>query len=103
MTRNKIDFGQLDWNATNIIQTTAVLDFPNIGGNAEDSLTTPVVGAVIGNYVQVISKEGTSLTAGIVYSAYVSAPGIVTVTAVNATGGAFNPPSQTFLLIVFQF
>lgn len=102
MTRNKIDFGQLGWSVSNIIQTTAVLDFPNIGGNAEASLTTPVVGATTSDYVQVISKEGTSLTAGIVYSAYVSAPGIVTVTAVNATGGSFNPPSQTVLITVFQ-
>lgn len=95
MTRNKIGIDQL-----NVIKTTAVLDFPNIPANSEASLTTSVPGATTADYVQVVSHEGTSLTAGIVYSAYVSAPGIVTVTAVNATTGGFNPPSQTVLIMV---
>lgn len=85
----------------NLISATATLNFPSIPAQSSAELTMTVTGA----------QEGDSVALGlpnppagnVTFNAYVSAADTVTVRAVNATGGAIDPPSATYRATVFRF
>lgn len=90
-------FACLPWKRG--FNVTATLDFPLIAAQSETSLTVTVTGAAIGDAASVTSSAH---TAGINYSAMVTAANTVTVYAQNFTAGGINPASGTFRVIVLQ-
>lgn len=74
---------------------TATLNFPSVAGQSFQDLTIAVAGAVPGDAVG-LGVPIEAVTAGLVYSAWVSAADTVTVRAHNYTAGAIDPASGTF-------
>lgn len=75
-----------------------VLDFPSIAAGASADLTVTMGNAKVGNLANVTCETP---TAGIIYSASVSAADTVTVRATNITGSAIDPASAKFNVTVF--
>lgn len=97
MSLNKIFLSQL-----NVLKATSILNFPNLAANGGTaSLTVNVPGATISDFAMVLTSNTSDLANGVVYDSYVSAPDTVTVVATNTTGGGYDPPSQTYFVIVF--
>lgn len=76
----------------------AVLDFPSIAAQAQASLTIAVPGAEVGDAVSLGLPAAPA--AGIGWDAFVSAAGVVTVRATNATAAAVDPASATYRVLV---
>ena len=85
-----------------LLKTTATLDFPNTLANAVSDLTVTVTGAVSGDGVT-LGVPAASVPAGGSYSAWVSAPDVVTVRFTNSTAVAQNPASGSFLVVVTRY
>jgi len=86
------------------ISATAVLDFPNLVAGASSDLTVPVEGVLLADAQAVVSIGlPAGLTAGLVFQGFVSADGVVTVRATNASTGAINPASTTFRVEVRRY
>lgn len=81
------------------------LNFAEIAGDAEETLTVTVTGAVIAaDYTGIAASWGAALEAGIVVKQiWLSADNTVSVTARNTTATPINPASIGIQLIVFQF
>ena len=78
-----------------ILSGTAALDFGSVSAQSFADLTVTVTGAAAGDCVS-LGVPTASVTAGIAYTAWVSATNTVTVRAHNYTGGALDPASGTF-------
>jgi hypothetical protein len=81
-----------------ILSASTTLDFPSIATQDSTELTVTVTGAAVGNAVQLAPPS--SIESGLTWSGYVSAADTVTVRVVNATGGAIDPASATWGVIV---
>ena len=99
MPQNKIFESQL-----NSLLAETSLDFATVPANGVISapLTAIVSGAAVDDYVQVISKNASTLAQGLSFWGYVPAPDTVLVYAYNTAAGAFDPPGQTFLIKVIK-
>jgi hypothetical protein len=89
------NFGKLD---THLRKASAVLDFVSLAAQASQDLTIAVVGAVVGDGV--LLGLPAAPNAGVVFTAWVSAAGVVTVRATNITGAAIDPASMAFNVMV---
>lgn len=78
-----------------VLFNTATLNFPSISAQSFQDLTITVTGATTGDSVS-LGVPTAAVTAGIVYSAWVSVANTVTVRAHNYTSGALDPASGTF-------
>lgn len=87
----------LGWRQT--FNRAQVFDFGSIPALSQASTTVTVTGVRPGSAVMVTPLTETP---GIVYSGVVTANNTVTIFAKNYTGGAIDPPSNTFRIIVFQ-
>jgi hypothetical protein len=79
---------------------TATIDFASINATSESAASTVTIVGVRAGDVAIVSPL--VKTAGIIYDAVVTANDTVSVYAENITGGAINPASTTFRIIVFQ-
>jgi len=70
------------------------LDFPSIAAAGVASITANIPGADLGDVVSLGCPA--TIPAGVVYQAFVSAIGVVTVRASNFTAGAIDPVAGTF-------
>ena len=87
----------------NIIKASATLDFPSTGPNTNSDLTATVTGAAVGDVVTVTPPLA-AISAHSCYTAWVSAANTVTVRFNHyGTGGATNPASGVFNIIVTKF
>ena len=92
-------FNQYPLDATTLwLGGSATLDFPSVTAGGVQDLTVSVPGLL--NQAHEIILGTPAPTAGIVYSAWVSAVDTVTVRATNITAGALNPASGTFKVLV---
>ena len=80
---------------TNINSATATLDFPSISAQSSQDLTITVTGAALGDSVA-LGVPTTSVTAGVMFTAWVSAANTVTVRAHNYSTAAADPASGSF-------
>lgn len=78
-----------------VLSATSALDFGSVAAQSFADLTATVTGAVTGDSVA-LGVPVEAVTAGIVYSAWVSATNTVTVRAHNYTAAALDPASGTF-------
>lgn len=78
-----------------VLSATATLDFGSVAAQSFADLTITVTGAATGDCVS-LGVPTASVTAGIVYSAWVSATNTVTVRAHNYTAGPLDPASGSF-------
>lgn len=80
----------------------ASLDFPSIPANSTAELTRAIVGVDTTGWTVLATPEGGTIEAGLVWCAYVSATGVVTVRVANVTGGAINPDSRIWQINCFR-
>jgi len=83
-----------------VFTASTTLDFPSIASLASEDLTITVTNATINDSVSLGLPA--SPTAGIVFQAFVSTANTVTVRATNITGGAIDPASAIYKIIVFK-
>lgn len=81
--------------ATRFLQVISTLDFPNTGAQTASDLTVTVLGAQLGDFVE-LSVPVVSIQANSSYSAWVSAADEVTVRFNNYSSSAKNPGSGDF-------
>lgn len=84
-----------------LLSGTATLDFGSITAQAHADLTIAVTGAVTGDSIA-LGLPTAAVTAGIAYTAWVSAADTVTVRAHNYTGGTLDPASGAFKATVVR-
>lgn len=87
--------------STDQLTGTATLDFPSTAAGTSQALTIAVPGAVVGNPVSVGLPAAPAANAS--FTAYVSAPDVVTVRHNNFSSGAIDPASGTFKVVVHKF
>jgi hypothetical protein len=83
-----------------LLKTSLVFDFPNIGAVATSTTTTSLIGVAVGDTVLV--TPSTALEAGITVYGYVSAADTITLVASNPTAGPINPVSRTYYITVIR-
>lgn len=83
------------------LTNTAALNFGSVSAHSEADLTITVSGAATGDAVA-LGVPTASVTAGIAFTAWVSATNTVTVRAHNYTAGPLDPVSGTFRATVIQ-
>ena len=83
------------------LTNTAALDFGSVSAQSYADLTITVTGAATGDCVS-LGVPTAAVTAGIAYTAWVSATNTVTVRAHNYTSGALDPASGTFKAAVIR-
>jgi hypothetical protein len=86
--------------AIGIITAVATLDFPSISSQAKADLTIPCPGAVVGDAVFLGLPAAPA--AGLVFNAFVSAAGVVTVRASNTSSGSVDAASASYRAVVFK-
>lgn len=99
--RKKFAYGSNAVLGKDMLRGKATLDFPSVAAAGNQELTISVPGAAVGDDVAGPFLSGAP-TAGIIYSARVSAANVVTVRAQNVTGGAVDPASTEYRVIVFK-
>ncbi len=82
-------------NGAKFLSNTATLDFGSVASLGNAVLTITVTGAADGDPVMIGVPNG-SMTAGLVYTAWVSATNTVSIQVYNSTIGAIDPSSGTF-------
>lgn len=82
------------------LTATAALDFPSIAAAAKADLTIAVPGAAVGDAVMLGLPAAPA--AGLIFNAFVSAAGVVTVRASNTSSGAVDEASMTFRAVVIK-
>lgn len=84
-----------------ILQESFTVDFPSIGAQGNTTNSSFVIpGAKIGD--PVILGLPAAPTAGIIFSAWVSAANTISIRAQNYTAGAIDPASLTFTIQIPQ-
>jgi len=83
------------------LTSTATLDFGSVSAQSFADLTITVTGAATGDAVA-LGTPTEAVTAGIVYSSWVSATNTVTVRAHNYTAGPLDPASGTFRATIIR-
>lgn len=82
-----------------MVTAAATVAVPTIAAGASSSVNVPVPGAVAGMAVSVTFTGG--LTAGLCFTAYVSAPDVVTVIFTNASSGSIPAASEDARFALF--
>ncbi len=82
--------------------TTAFLDFASTATRTSRDMTVTVNGATDGDVVMVGAPNATAL-ANSCYTAFVSAPNVVTIRYNNYSNGALNPGAGTFRVTVIKY
>lgn len=77
----------------------ATLDWPSISAGSTSERTFPATGAAVTDSVLAAPVSG-AIEAGLVWSAYVSAAGVVTIRLANVTSAAIDPISQQWRVTV---
>ena len=90
-----------DLHAFLTLTTTATLDFANILAAAIGTTTVTLRGAEPGNVV--LLGPPSTIEAGLVWSAYVSANDTITIRLYNGTGLAIDPASATWRVSVLKY
>lgn len=80
---------------------TATLDFGSVAAQSHVDLTITVTGAATGDAVS-LGVPTAAVTAGIAFTAWVSATNTVTVRAHNYTAGALDPASGSFKAMILR-
>ena len=78
----------------------AILAFPNTNAQSSSELTIAVIGAAVGNAVALGLPAAPD--ANSCYTAYVSAPNVVTVRFTNYSAGPIHPAASAFTVQVFS-
>lgn len=103
--------GPYEFNFTNnnksfldrkVLEGTVALDFPSIAAAASATLTVNVPGAVVGDAVIVSGADAAGPTAGLLFTAWVSAAGVVTVRATNVTAAPVDAAVANFVALIVQ-
>ena len=81
------------------LSAVGTLNFGSVSAQSYEDLTITVTGAAAGSAVA-LGVPTASVTAGIAFTAWVSAADTVTVRAHNYTGGALNPGSGNFKAVI---
>jgi hypothetical protein len=81
------------------LKATATLDFPSTLAQTSSELTIAVLGAIVGSPVVVGTPAAPAANSA--FTAYVSAPGIVTVRFNNYSAAPIDPISGSFTVKVF--
>lgn len=89
------------WTSLSKPVGSTALNFGSVSAQSYSDLTIAVNGAATGDSVS-LGVPTTAVTAGIVYSAWVSATNTVTVRAHNYTSGALDPASGTFKATIIR-
>jgi len=89
------------FQARRVLTATGSLNFPSIPAGSTAELTLSVKGAEIGDTV--LASPNTTVEAGLVWCAYVSAADTVTLRVANVTGAAIDPAARTWRVSVYQF
>lgn len=95
----KTDGTDVGWGSAGL-KATATLDFGNTSAQSSADLTIAVTGAVVGDPVAVAAPAAPD--ANTCFTAWVSAPDVVTVRFNNYSSGAVNPASGSYTVIVFK-
>jgi hypothetical protein len=98
--RKKFSYGSNSVLARDVPRGSAALDFPSVAAAGVATLTITVKGAAVGD--DVVLSHRVVPTAGLRYSAWVSAADTVTVQVNNLTAGAVDAVSATIGVIVFK-
>ena len=88
-------------DARPVLTAEAALDFPSIAAAASSALTIAVPGAAVND--PVVLGLPAAPTAGLLFTAYVSAADTVTVRATNITAGGVDAASATYKVAVSKF
>ena len=99
--RKKFAYGNNEVRGKDMLRGKATLDFPSVAAAGGQELTISVPGAAVGDDVAGPFLNAAP-TAGIIYSARVSAANVVTVRAQNVTAGAVDPASAEHRVIVWK-
>lgn len=89
-----VNFFQTDTPSAVGLVWVGVLDFPSVAAQASQSLTCAVQGAEVGDIVSLGLPAAPA--AGLVFNAFVSAAGTITVRCTNVTIAAIDPASATY-------
>lgn len=84
-----------------VLKGSGILDFGSVASLGNEILTITVTGAADGDAVYIGVPNG-SMTAGLVFTAWVSAANTVSVQCYNSTLGPIDPNSGTFKAVVSQ-
>jgi hypothetical protein len=84
--------GSAPTKITNHRQVLATLDFPSIAAQSAEELTITATGAATGD--NCYANPHTTLEAGLVWSAWVSATDTIRIRVANITSGAIDPASR---------
>lgn len=82
------------------LTVTANLNFPSISANSGSELTATVTGASVGD--NVTANPSTSIEAGLLWNAYVSAANTVTLRVINYTGSPIDPVAKDWKITVLK-
>lgn len=94
--------GGVTYTLAKTLTATAVLDFPNTATLTSSDLTVNVVGAADGDVVA-LGVPIAALNANSSFSAFVSAPGVVTVRFSNYSALSIDPASGTFRVSLVKY
>lgn len=83
-----------------VVKAKATLDFPSANAAATQALTVAVPGAALGDAV--VLAPPSTLNAGLIPSAFVSAADTVTIRVTNITAVAIDAASATWGVLVFK-
>lgn len=83
------------------LQGSGTLDFGSIAAGATETLTITLTGVTDGDVVS-LGVPNSAKTAGLIYTAWVSATDTVSIEAYNSTGSAIDPTSATFKVAVIK-
>lgn len=79
---------------------TIQLNFPSVGGHSQQELGIGLEGAKVGADMLVTAVNGAP--PGLAFDGFVAAENVVTIRCINYTGGAINPASATYQVMVWN-
>ena len=101
---NNLEFtaGSTLYAIAKTLTNTATLDFPSVASLGQQTLTITVTGASSGDVLNIGIPAG-SMTAGLVFTYWVSGTNTVSIQCYNSTLGAIDPASGTFRASIIKY